>query len=178
MQNQMIFQSLGTFEACTAVLTFVLLLIAVNNLNGKQNSNCPSFEIRKISHHMHLQSSLRVEWNSANVANVLRAVVDVFVRFQSRKVFELFRTATEPVMNFRKNFQNFLPKAALIWISIGMNDLMLLECALRAERFAASWAEKRPFHVMNRTYMRLNVDRLRKSFLAVWTRVNHFLIVW
>lgn len=40
---------------------------------------------------MHLESSFRIQRDPANVANVLRRVVDVLVRLQPRKVLELFR---------------------------------------------------------------------------------------
>lgn len=134
------------------------------------------------AHHMHFERPFRIQRNSADVADVLCIVVDVFMSFQPWEVLEFFRASqmqNEP-MNTRVNSTAEAlnsPKAALMGISIGMDDLVFLEGTFRAEVLPAIRAQERTLHLMNRSDVCLNIDGLGELLVAIRAWMNHFLIV-
>lgn len=111
MQYQVILECLRSLEAWSTKLTFETLLIAMHDLLQMQrNAIMPEREeniqvksnFHRIRHnafaliyHMHFQCSFGVQWDAANVADVLCGVVDILVSLHSRLIFESLITVGE-----------------------------------------------------------------------------------
>lgn len=143
VQNQMILQRLRPLKARITKFTFEALQVTMND-------------------HVHLQCPLRVQRDTADIADVLSHPMRVLMSLKPRLVLESLITEGAG-------------KRKLIWV----DDLMFLEGAFCAEILAASRAQEWPLLRMNRLHMRLNIDRFREFLRTTLNRtwMNELFIV-